>query len=377
MFCPNCGASFRDGARFCPECGCNVAERATAPAPGGSTPSGAPAPSSAPKPVIRHTSGSPVPTAAPDAPAAPGAATPGSPAPKAAKKLPVIPIAILAAVLVVGGLIFVGRKAIMKTFGHLGYQVEAAKEPGKKGETGTTLDEEDPNRISPKESIKIKSCELSTDSVNRYVITGTIENTSDETYVVQLTFDAVEHSSDAYGEEVTNTVSVSSFDCADPFNRGDYSTLILYDVEPGTRSFTIYPSWSSVELQYDNPTCYVDSVSLPDAQSEWRFDHDGLFEVNNLRYTQDGKVTGSYYNNTELYLSEVNLNFALINKDKLPAVYDNSGARPCGAVTAGAEVNLIKPGDSGTFEVNVGEGYNDVVMRDVQITPDKSKNSFN
>jgi hypothetical protein len=92
---------------------------------------------------------------------------------------------------------------------------------------------------------------------------------------------------------------------------------------------------------------------------------------------QDGKVTGSYYNNTELYLSEVNLNFALINKDKLPAVYDNSGARPCGAVTAGAEVNLIKPGDSGTFEVNVGEGYNDVVMRDVQITPDKSKNSFN
>ena len=364
MFCPQCGHQIADGARFCPKCGYSVAQRQQA---------------AHELPMARDQSSSerqlmPAPKRAQGRKLAQrpsrGGGLQGGPAPttdpkRRSKVVPLI-IGVVALALLVGGGFFVYKTF----FDHRGSFVEPQ------------LKEEEPNHVSPKEGIEVVDLKLDTDQLNRYVITATVRNTSDQAYDVKLDLSATMHSSDKYGEEVAETTSNLGLCSVTPYTRADGASVTLYDLEPGERQVTLYTSWDSVEefLSSEDGLDYsIRSVSLPDAQARTRFDHninaDGGIKDIQMTYTQDGKLRGSFANDTGMYLDEVTIASVAKNKEGLPAVYRN-GARPYGAVVESLSVDTLKPGDTGEFEVYVGEGYQTIDPLDVRITPDPNKSTF-
>ena len=242
------------------------------------------------------------------------------------------------------------------------------------------LKEEEARRISPKENISIQSLTMDEDQYNRYVIEGTIHNAGDQAYDVTIELSAIEHSSDKYGEEVTSSTSGLGLVCVTPYTSASGASVTLYDLEPGDRKITLYTSWDSVEEFLSDVEGRVSKVTLPDAQARTRFDHgfnsDGSITDIQMTYTQDGKLRGSFVNDTGMYLNEVTISYVAKNKDGLPAV-KGSGARPYGAVVGSVSVQTLKPGDTGEFEASVGEGYETIEPLDVSITPDPNKSTFN
>ena len=241
------------------------------------------------------------------------------------------------------------------------------------------LKEEEPNRISPKEKIAINELTLDVDQLNRYIVTGTVRNEGDQAYDVKLNLSAIKHESDKYGEEVTSSTSSLGLVSVTPYTRASGSTVTLYDLEPGERKFTAYTSWGSIEEFLSDIEARVTSVTLPDAKARTRFDHgfnaDGSIKDIEMIYTQDGKLRGSFINDTGMYLNDVTITYIARNSEGLPAV-DGNGARPYGAVVGHLSVDTLKPGDTGEFEVRVGEGYETIEPIDVQITPDPNKSTF-
>ena len=237
------------------------------------------------------------------------------------------------------------------------------------------------NRISPKESIKVSDLKIKEDEVKRYVVTGKVANTSNETYNVTLKFGATRHSSDKYGEETTKKEDLSIHSSVTPYTSAYYDTLTIYDLAPTKDgkelTFTIYPSFSSIEEFLSDPTCEVTEASLPDAHTNWRFDYDKGIDIKSKQVTPDGKAVIDFVNNTNMYLDETEVTFVCYNEQGIPAVANTSGKRPYGAVVKSTNAKTLKPGDKSTFETKIGEGYSKVEILHVTITPDKSKNSFN
>ena len=379
MFCPKCGNECVEGAQFCPKCGYKIGERTA----GGND---------APKPVAN--SGIPV--------------------------KPVMAIVAVAIVVGIGCLAFnlvsmVGRAA-------RGPLPASAPAPAEKHSVdsahgSSSASEEAPTRISPKEDIKVSDIQLKEDAVKRYVLTGTVTNTSTETYDVLLGFAADVHASDKYGEHTTSKTGLTGLDTTteyartssqgsgdgggsvqsvrlsdylqnDEFNHsmrmseGSVSSssdgLKLHGVGPGERvPFAVYPHFRSIEEYLDNPQCFVAKVTLPDADVDWRYDREGKIEVKSAKLTADGKAEIEFVNNTGMYLDKVGVTFVCYNDEDIPAVKDNNGARPSGAVVKTSSVTTLKPGDSSKFVEQVGEGYKKIEVKDIIIVPDKDKNSFN
>lgn len=367
MFCPKCGQQFADNAKFCPKCGHGVGDRqqkvlapsADAPAP--QAPLAPPAPAN---PAPMPPQGRP-----PQQPNYGGIQ--GGPSQQGPKKRSMV-VPIVVGIVVLAALVGGGFLIYNTFFNHKGEFVEPQ------------LKEEEPNRVSPKENIEVTDLKLSTDSLNRYLITGTVHNKGDQAYDVTLDLTATEHRSDKYGDEVTSTTTSLGLVSVDPYTRGSGSSITLYDLEPGERQFTCYTSWGSIENFLgegaDETECTVRSVSLPDAQPHTKFDHgfnsDGGIKDIQLNYTQDGKLRGSFVNDTGMYLNEVKITYVAKNKEGLPAVKGRD-ARPYGAVVDSLSVDTLRPGETGEFEVNVGEGFESIDPLDVQITPDPQKSKIN
>ena len=366
MFCPKCGNQLADAAAFCPKCG-NPVNRAgrserelKESRAGGQSSSGrgaAPAPSA---------------SGLGNAAAAKGG-------------LPIVPIAIAAAVVILAAVLFGG----MFSHGHSARQSSVSHDQSALTESGgqlvsnsagsmsSGLMEDDPNRISPKEKIEVGEIKVETDALNRYYITGAVTNNADQKYDVEISLTATEHASDKYGEETTSQVSFQ-FETVTPFTKASGSQLNLYDMEPGeARSFKLYPEWSSVEESYSDVTAVVDEVSLPDAQSEWRYDHAGDIKIIDLSYSADGKVVGKFENNSGMYLERVRFVVLPYNNDGLPSVQNSGGTRPCGTELYEGAAETLKPGDSGEFEIYVGEGHSKVEVVHVDYCPDREKSSWN
>lgn len=372
MFCPKCGNQLVDGASFCPKCGnpVNVAGR------GGRVFKQSQAGSSTSLPKRVHTSKR-------GASSIRGAGSLGGVA--AVKgKLPIVPIAIAAvtvmfAILLVGGLFSSGQSvrqssvpldqsALTESGGQLASSSTESMDSG--------LTEDDPSRISPKEKIEVSGLQVETDALNRYYITGTATNKSNQNYDVEISLAATEHASDKYGEETTKQVNFD-FVTVTPFTEAQGSQLFLYDMDPGeARFFTLYPYWRSVEESYSDITAVIDEVSLPDTQSEWRYDHAGDIKITDLSYSADGKVVGKFENNSGMYLETVKFVVLPYNSDGLPMVKNSSGTRPCSTELYEGTAETLKPGDSGEFEIQVGEGHSKVEVVHVMYRPDREKSSW-
>ena len=284
------------------------------------------------------------------------------------RTLPIIPIVAVIAVVLVAGIGFALTRP------------KPSADPAKPAQeqSSSTMTEGTANRISPKESIKVSDLKIKEDEVKRYVVTGKIANTSNETYDATIKFSATRHSSDKYGEETTKKESLSIQASVTPFTTARYNSLVAYDLAPGEeRTFSIYPDFSSIEEALSDPTCEVTEASLSDAHTNWRFDHDKSINITSQKITPDGKAVIEFVNNTNMYLDETEVTFVCYNKQDIPAVASTSGARPSGAVVKATSADTLKPGDKGTFEMKVGEGFSKVEILHVSITPDPNKNSFN
>ena len=371
MFCPKCGKQLPDSAAFCPACGTSISSE------GRETTGDNAAAQQQSQPVASTVQGE---TSQGMSNAKPQI-NPVAASPR--KKRPIIPIAIAAVVvLVVVGFFASGA------FGSSGKTTAknptAASAPANSSASSSSakssskaLTENSANTMTPKQHIEVSDLKLDTDSLNRYVVTGKVTNKSNQSYDAEVSFTCDKHSSDKYQEEKVDSISFPSFTVITPFCSSSGSDLILSDLMGGeTRAFTLYPDWQSIEETMDHVQAEVRKVSLPDAQSNTRYDHDGGIKITNMEYTADGKVRGNYKNDSGMYLNEFELTVLGYGKDGLPVVRNSSGARPSGTELYSTSVNTLKPGDEGTFEMKVGEGFSKVEPVHVTLTPDKDKNSW-
>lgn len=243
--------------------------------------------------------------------------------------------------------------------------------------TGLSLTEEDPDRISPKDSIEVSNLEIKEDAVKRYVVTGTITNKNKEAYDVKAYLSFTNNYFDSKYHEPKTESTNADLQTADAFTRATGNSVTFYDLEPGSRTFTLYPNWSSAEATLTDPQIKIDSVSLPDARERWRYDHKGDINIGETKLEADGTLTIDFTNETGLYLNTATITVVAYNDQNMPAVYNNSGARPYGIKVFELSASALKPGDKGTFKKDVGEGYSKVKIVDVRIEPDPDKNSFN
>ena len=366
MFCPKCGNDCPDNATFCNKCGHKIGERK------------------------QQSAGTPTQVVKP------------------ARSVPIIPIVAVVAVILVAVLGFgiFGQKKPTPPDSRASPEAPTTEQKTTEdSQKELSVREEQAKRIGPTEKIEITKVELKEDTVKRYVITGTATNKGSEAYDIDLAFAAKVHSPDRYGEEAT-TMTALSFDAitryadtgsssatlTDFINEEEFksidgfsasrssSALTLYNVPAGQSvDFAIYPTFDSLEMSLSDPQCFVSKVSLPDADENWRFDRDEGIKIDKekMSLSADGKLTVPFTNETGLYLSSVEIRLVPYNKDKLPAVKSNNGARPTGAILSSAKVDLVKPGDQSEFVIQIGEGYHHVDVLDTIITPDKDKNSFN
>lgn len=387
MFCPKCGTQNDDDSAFCSNCGAQL--EANQPV--------AKAEPSAMRPEQQS------PSAAYDSLGSsyqtPATVTDGGTSKKS--KAPLVVIAVLAIVLIAGGAFAIADPMRVMPWNASREGATAKTEVSASGDSSNggagssdsstqktdgnsnVMTEKNANRISPKESIKVSDLKITEDKAKRYVVTGKIENASSETYDVKLKFRATRHSSDKYGEETTKKEDMVIQATVTPFTVvSDYGhSFTVPNLAPTkdgkTVTFTLYPVFDSVEESLSDPTCEVVNASLPSAQAEQRFDHDNGIDIKSKQVTADGKAVIEFVNNTGMYLDSTEVTLVCYNDQDIPAVYNKSGSRPYGAVVKSASAETLKPGDKGTFETYIGEGFSKVEVLHTTITPDPNKNSFN
>ena len=357
MFCPKCGSEINEGAAFCPKCGNRLAERQREPQP--SAQASAPA-------------------AQGDAATGRGVAQPKRKAAQPKRKAPVAVVLGVAAVIIVA---VIGFNAFASSGASqpVSRPAAVASQSSSSNASTTTgvLTENAANRISPKEHLAISDLKIDVDSINRYVITGKISNSSNDTCNVEVAFGYVEHSSDKYGEEQTRERDLTDFTTVTPYCENG-SNLRVYDLKGReTREFTLYPGsgWGSVEHKFSDIKAEVTKVWLPEANDVSRYDLDELIKIDATEYTADGKVEIDFTNNSGMYLDKVEVVVLGYNKDGLP-IADGSNARPYGSVRYSGAANTLKPNDKGHISFEVGEGLSKVEVQHVIITPDKDKNTW-
>ena len=77
-----------------------------------------------------------------------------------------------------------------------------------------------------------------------------------------------------------------------------------------------------------------------------------------------------------MYLDAAKFVVLPYNNDGLPMVEDSGGTRPCSTELYEGTVETVKPGDSGEFEIQVGEGHSKVEVVHVMYCPDREKSSW-